>query len=108
MTSPPPPAPRASSSLARCHAVDRPWTPAPMLAYRAWAWLLMGDLLLQVRGVLAVALGDGGVRPEERVLRHVRRVARRGRFLACRLGHGPHVVRRGTAAHAQVPDAEGQ
>src|SRR6266567_3779908 len=32
--SPPPPRPRALSSLARCQAVESPWIPAPMMMYR--------------------------------------------------------------------------
>src|SRR5260221_12393614 len=108
------PAPRASSSLARCQAVERPCMPAPMMTYGVWARVLTAHLLptarapagLQVGGILPVALGDARVAAEERVLRHVRRVPGRGGHLAGRLGHGAIEVRGGAAADAEVAHAE--
>src|SRR5258708_26005733 len=107
-------APRASSSRARCEAVERPCMPAPMMTYGVWAGVLTAHLLptarapagLQVGGILPVALGDARVAAEERVLRHVRRVPGRGGHLAGRLGHGAYVVRGGAAADAEVAHAE--
>src|SRR5260221_13492875 len=108
------PAPRASSSLARCQAVERPCMPAPMMTYGVWAGVLTAHLLptarapagLQVGGILPVALGDARVAAEERVLRHVRRVPGRGGHLAGRLGHGADGVRGCAAADAEGPHAE--
>src|SRR5260370_2163110 len=76
------PAPRASSSLARCQAVERPCMPAPMMTYGVWAGVLTAHLLptarvpagLQVGGILPVALGDARVAAEERALRRLRSV----------------------------------
>src|SRR5260370_25523397 len=100
------PAPRASSSLARCQAVERPCMPAPMMTYGVWAGVLTAHLLptarapagLQVGGILPVALGDARVAAEERVLRHLRRVPGRGGHLSGRPGHGADVGRGGAAA----------
>src|SRR5258708_30623172 len=110
------PAPRASSSLARCQAVERPCMPAPMMTYGVWAGVLTAHLLptarapagLQVGGILPVALGDARVAAEERVLRHVRRVPGRGGHLARRPRHGAYVVRGGAAADADAAHAEGE
>src|SRR5258707_5979837 len=44
------PEPRASSSLARCQAVERPCMPAPMITYRVWAGLLTARCLLCLPG----------------------------------------------------------
>src|SRR5260221_13733971 len=110
------PAPRASSSLARCQAVERPCMPAPMMTYGVWAGVLTAHLLptarvpagLQVGCILPVALGDARVAAEERVLRHVRRVPGRGGHLSGRLGHGAYVGRGGAAADAEGAHAEGE
>src|SRR4051812_4623457 len=56
-TSPPSPRPRSRSSVARCHAVDSPWIPAPTITYLAFGGMVM-SLTCSVRGLSGKG-GDG-------------------------------------------------
>src|SRR5207245_907288 len=55
-TSSPEPLPRAFSSLARCQPVERPWTPAPMITYRALSAPAMCAHI-----ICAVIRGEGAI-----------------------------------------------
>src|SRR5437870_8800092 len=65
-TSAPDPEPAASSLIARCHAVERPCTPAPITTYLACSGSAMVVARLVVVGPARAVAGEGVVRISDR------------------------------------------